>query len=68
MDRNERALDPRHAGVPSGGSKMITKPTVRSVQTVHLSCTDINTISIWTKTSLNPFDLGVPSAMPKTIF
>jgi hypothetical protein len=67
MDRNELALDPRHVGVPSGGSKMITKPMVRSVQTVHLSCTDINTTSIWTKTSLNPFDLGVPSAVPKTI-
>jgi hypothetical protein len=29
---------------------MISMPTVCSVQTVHLSCTDTNTVSKWTKT------------------
>jgi gamma-glutamylcysteine synthetase len=35
--------------VPSGASKMISKPTVCLAQTMHLSCTDTNTISKWTK-------------------
>jgi hypothetical protein len=30
-------------------SKTISMPMVRSVQTVHLSCTDTNTVSKWTK-------------------
>jgi hypothetical protein len=32
---------------------LISKPMVCSVQTVHISCTDINTISICTKTSFH---------------
>jgi hypothetical protein len=40
------ALSP---GVPSNASKMISKPTVCSAQTVHLSCTDTNNISKRTK-------------------
>jgi hypothetical protein len=43
--------DPRHIGVPSGASKMIFKPMVRSVHAVHLSCIKISTISKWTKMS-----------------
>ena len=39
-DRNEIPLDPRHLGVPSGASKMISEPMVCSAQTVPLSCTD----------------------------
>jgi hypothetical protein len=40
---------PRHLGVPSSASKMISMPIVCSVQTAHLSCTDINIVSNWTK-------------------
>jgi hypothetical protein len=50
MDETELPLEPRHLGVPSSASKMISMPTVRSVQTVLLSCTDTNTVSKWTKT------------------
>jgi uncharacterized protein YcgL (UPF0745 family) len=38
MDRTELPLEPRHIGVPSSVSKMISMPMLRSVQTVHLSC------------------------------
>ena len=44
MDRNELSLEPRHLGVLEGVSKMISEPMVRLVQTVHLSCTDTNTV------------------------
>jgi hypothetical protein len=50
MDRNEILYDPRHLGVPSGASKMISEAMVRIVQTVDLSCTETNTISKWTVT------------------
>jgi hypothetical protein len=50
MDRTELPLEPRHLGVPSSASKMISMPMVCSVQTVLLSCTDTNIVSIWTKT------------------
>jgi hypothetical protein len=53
MDWYELRLDPHHIGVPSGVFKMIYEPMVRSVLTVHLSCADINTISIWTKMSFH---------------
>jgi hypothetical protein len=46
--------DPRHLGVASGASKTISKPMVRSAQTVHLSFVDTNTISKRTETG---FDL-----------
>jgi hypothetical protein len=45
MDQNELSLDARHLGVPSGVSKMISKPVVHSAQTVHLSCAEIEAIS-----------------------
>jgi hypothetical protein len=38
-------LEPRHQGVPSGASKMISEPVVRSTQTLHLSYVKIGTIS-----------------------
>jgi hypothetical protein len=37
IDRNEILHDPHQLGVPSGVSKMISEPTVRLAQTVHLS-------------------------------
>jgi hypothetical protein len=45
MDENEIPHDPCHLGVPSGASKMISDPLVRSAQTMHLSCIKISTIS-----------------------
>jgi hypothetical protein len=51
MDRNEIPLDPCHHGVPSGVPCTISKPIGRSVQTVHLSCIEINTLSKWTEMS-----------------
>jgi hypothetical protein len=45
MDYNEFSLDPRHIGVPLIAPKMIFEHMVRSAQTMHLSCVEINTIS-----------------------
>ena len=45
LDEKEIPHDPRHIGVPSGASKTISEPMVRSAQTVHLSCVKISTIS-----------------------
>jgi hypothetical protein len=55
MDRNEVPLDPHHIGVPSGVSKVILEPMVRSAQTVHLSCVEINTVSNMDRNEF-PFD------------
>jgi hypothetical protein len=45
MDRNKTPHEPQNLGVPSALSETISKPMVRLVQTMHLSCTDTNTIS-----------------------
>jgi hypothetical protein len=70
MDRNELPLDLRHLGVPSGVPKMISEPMVRSFQTVHLCCAEINTISNTDQYELlfDPRHLGVPFGVSKTIF
>jgi hypothetical protein len=47
MERNNIPHDPRHHGVPSGASKMISEVVVRLGQTVHLSCVKISIISKW---------------------
>ena len=49
--------------------KTMSKPMVRLAQTVHLSCTDTNTISKWSETGFHkdPRHLGVPSAASKPI-
>jgi hypothetical protein len=54
MDRNKIPQDPQHLVVPSGASKMISKPMVRSAQTMHLSCVrlalslnELNQASTW---------------------
>jgi hypothetical protein len=44
---------PTHLGVPSGMSKTISEPMVRSAQTVHLSSMKISTISKRTQTSFH---------------
>ena len=45
MERSEIPHDPRLLGVPSGASKMISEPMVRSTQTVDLSSIDTNNVS-----------------------
>jgi hypothetical protein len=50
MDRNEHPFEPRHLGVPSDVSKMISEPMIHLAQIVQLSCTEINTISKETET------------------
>jgi hypothetical protein len=52
-DQNEIPHHPRHLVVRSGASKMISEPLVRSVQTVHLSCVNISTISEQTESSFH---------------
>jgi hypothetical protein len=53
MDRNEILHDPHHLGVPSGVSKMLSKPMVCSAQTVHLSYVNISAISKRTESSFH---------------
>jgi hypothetical protein len=53
---NEIPHDPRHLGVPSGASKMISELVIRLAQIVHLSYVKISTISKWTEMS---FHLGL---------
>jgi hypothetical protein len=69
MDWNKIPLDPRHQWVPSGASKTISEPMVRSKQTVHLSCIKIGTISKIDRIelALKPRQLRVPLGASKTI-
>jgi hypothetical protein len=47
---------------------MISEPMVRSAQTVHLSCTDTNTVSKWDRNEiLNDPHRGVPLGVSKMI-
>jgi hypothetical protein len=46
---NQASIEPCHLAVPSGASKTIYEPMVCLAQTVHLSCTDTNTVSRGTK-------------------
>ena len=43
--RTELSFEPRHLGVTSGASKMISEPMVGLPQIVHQSCNDTNTVS-----------------------
>jgi hypothetical protein len=52
-DRNKIPPDPRHIIVPSGVSNTIFEPLVRSIQTVHLCCVKITTLSKRTKPSFH---------------
>jgi hypothetical protein len=45
--------DPRHLEVPSGVSRTISEPTVRSAQTINPSCVKISTISKQTESSFH---------------
>ena len=69
MERSEIPHEPRHLGVPSGASKMISDSMERSAQTVHPPCvniyhylqTDRNELSV------EPRHLVVPSGASKMI-
>jgi hypothetical protein len=50
MEWNQHSLEPCHLGVLSAASKIISEPMVHLAQTMHLSCTDTNTVSKRTKT------------------
>jgi hypothetical protein len=50
FNRSELSIDLCHLGVPSSTPKTVFEPIGCSVQTVHLSCVDINTISKRTET------------------
>jgi hypothetical protein len=45
MEWNELPLEPRNIGVPSGASKTNSEPMVRLAQTIHLYCSNPNTVS-----------------------
>ena len=67
MVQNELPVELRHLGVPSGASKMISEPMVRSTQTVHLSCVKISTMSKKDRNELplQPCHLVEPSSASK---
>jgi hypothetical protein len=52
-DCNQLPLEPHNLGVPSGASKTISKLMVHLAQSIHISCTDTNTISKWTETEFH---------------
>jgi hypothetical protein len=49
---SEHPCEPRQLGVLLGVSKMISELMVRLAQSMHLSCTDANIVSKWTKARL----------------
>jgi hypothetical protein len=49
-NQNELPFEPCNLGVPSGVSKTISEPVVHLAQTVHLSCTNTNTVTKQTET------------------
>jgi hypothetical protein len=57
MDRNKLLLMTHHLGVPSVLSKTILEPMVCLAQTVHLPCTNTNTVSKHTKTRFDMTDV-----------
>ena len=69
LERREIPQDPRHLGVPSGASKMVSEPMVCLTQTVHLSCVKI---TLYPKgrneLPLEPRHLVVPATASKTIY
>jgi hypothetical protein len=49
-DSNKLPIEPRHLGVSLGACKTISESIVHSAKTVHLYCTDSNTVSKQTET------------------
>jgi hypothetical protein len=68
IDWNEIRHDPRHLGVPSGASKMVSVPMVRSALTVHQSYTNTNTISKQTEMDLSWVKISAISKRTKMRF
>jgi hypothetical protein len=66
-DRNEIPHDPRNLGVPFGVCKIFSELVVHLAQTVHLSCTDTNTVSKQTETRfhMNHVTYDFHQARPK---
>jgi hypothetical protein len=64
MDRSVFLLDPRHVGLPSVAPKMISEAMVRPVQTVHLSCLEINVQTDWNDLPIDLRHLGVWNELP----
>ena len=64
------SLETRHLGLPSGASKMISKPMARLAQTVHLYCADTNTVSKRERSEipLDPHHIGLPLGASKMIY
>jgi hypothetical protein len=68
MDQYELTLDPRHVGVPSGGSKMISKPMyVHCKPYTYPALTLTLSPNRQNELSLYPWHLRVPSGAPKMI-
>jgi hypothetical protein len=68
MDRNELSLVQNHLGVPSVASKTFSEPMVRLAETMHLSCTDTNTVSKErSEIPHDPHHLRVPLGAAKMI-
>jgi hypothetical protein len=53
MNRYELQRDPHHLEVSLGAPKTISEPMVCSMQTLHLSCDEINIVSKRTETCFN---------------
>jgi hypothetical protein len=51
--KNEIPHDKRHLGDPLGASNNVSMHMLRSIQTVHLSCVKISTISKRTETGIH---------------
>ena len=58
MNQRKIPYDTHHQGVISGASKLISKHIVCSMQTVHLSCIKISTISKQIKLSFHLSTIG----------
>jgi hypothetical protein len=68
MDWIELPHEPHHIGVPSGASKMISKPMVRSAHPCAYLALRLALLQTdWIKLPLEPRHLGVPSGVSKTI-
>jgi hypothetical protein len=68
IDRNDLPFEPRHPGVPSGASKLNSKPMVRLAQTVQLPCTETNYLQkVRNKILHDPPHLGVPKGASKIV-
>ena len=66
MDPNNLPLEPRHLGVPSGASKMISEPMVRLAKPcTYLALTLTTSPNGPNEIPHDPRHLGVPSGVSK---